>query len=63
MDLDLEMKISLGYLEHYFHQEITVRLGKLGHEISGFRSNRKQHFQHGSSSYMLTIDRGRISGL
>ena len=63
VDLDLEMKISLGYLEHYFHQEMTVRLRKLGHEISGFRSNRKQHFRHGSSSYMLTIDRGRISGL
>ena len=40
VDLDLEMKISLGYLEHYFHLEMTARLRNFGKSLCGLESNR-----------------------
>ena len=40
VDLDLEMKISLGYLEHYFHLEMTARLRNFGKSLCGLERNR-----------------------
>ena len=40
VDLDLEMKISLGYLEHYFHMEMTARLRNFGKSLCGLERNR-----------------------
>ena len=40
VDLDLEMKISLGYMEHYFHQEMAVRMQELGRSLCNLESSR-----------------------
>ena len=40
VDLDLEMKISLGYLEHHFHQEMAVRMQELGRSLCNLESGR-----------------------